>query len=517
MSGARIGSDCSRRQFISRCAACAGCAAGAMLAGASGARAEAPAAKAKVRLVFCETKNDHPIWPNIGYDFDARRARILDVLAKGCPGVEFVQARLMDNPAEAAEVLKGDAEVGGYLVCLQGLGWRNDVVKLCGTGKPTLVVDNLFGGSGLFLTRMPQFMGAGRPVDWVSSSRDEDLAASARHFAMLRDGKSPAEIAAAFRATRRGATPAVADWTCAADPVPAPDLGKALEELKKTKLLIVGGRKGRDPFFKATAEVTGVEFVGVPFEEMSAACAAADAGAARAFAERWAAGAKKVVEPSPEDLRGAGTMYVAMKALLERHGARGISVNCLGGFYGGHLTAYPCLGFSQLNDDGFVGGCEADALSALTMAVMGAVTGRPGYISDPVIDTSKSAIVYAHCVAMTKPFGPGGPASPYFIRSHSEDRKGACVQSILPVGHMTTTLEISPQAKQVLVHRAKTIGNNDSDLACRTKLEAQVKGSLEKLTEEWRPGWHRVTFYGDLSPHVDALCDRWKLQRIDEA
>src|SRR5574337_693990 len=35
--------------------------------------------------------------------------------------------------------------------------------------------------------------------------------------------------------------------------------------------------------------------------------------------------------------------------------------------------------------------------------------GRPGYISDPVIDTSKNQIIYAHCVAPTKVFGPGGP------------------------------------------------------------------------------------------------------------
>lgn len=514
MNGMAFESGCSRRQFISRCAACAGCAAGGMVIGA---RAQSPTGSSKVRLVFCETKNDKPIWPNIGYDFDARRNRILDVLAKGCPGVEFVQARLMDGPQEADGILKNDAEVGGYLLCVQGLGWANDIVKLCGTGKPTLVVDNLFGGSGLFLSRMPKMMESGKTVDWVSSSRDEDLVASARHFAMLKDGRSAADIAGAFRAARRGATPVVTDWTCAPDRVPEPDVGRTLAELKKTKLLVVGGRKSGDAFFKAAAEVTGVELIPIAFEEMSAACAAADAVAAKAFADRWAGGARKVVEPSRADLEGSGTMYLAMKSLIDRHGARGISVNCLGGFYGGHLKAYPCLGFSQLNDDGMVGGCEADAMSALTMAAMGAMTGRPGYISDPVIDTSKNAIVYAHCVAMTKPFGPAGAASPYLIRSHSEDRKGACVQSLLPAGHMTTTIEINPVSKQMLVHKARTIGNNDSDMACRTKLEAQVVGDLEKLTETWRMGWHRVTFYGDLSPHVAALCDAWKLARVEEA
>ena len=210
-------------------------------------------------------------------------------------------------------------------------------------------------------------------------------------------------------------------------------------------------------------------------------------------------------------------MYVAMKKLLAEHNARGISINCLGGFYGGQIKAYPCLGFSQLNNDGFIGGCEGDQMSALTMTVMGAAIGRPGFISDPVIDTSKNSIIYAHCVATTRPFGPKGPSNPYRIRDHSEDRKGAAVQSLLPAGYMTTTLEINPVTKQVLLHQAKTTGNNPSDMACRTKLQATLKGDIEKLTENWRLGWHRVTFYGDLKESVAELSDRLTLQVIEEA
>jgi hypothetical protein len=148
---------------------------------------------------------------------------------------------------------------------------------------------------------------------------------------------------------------------------------------------------------------------------------------------------------------------------------------------------------------------------------MGALAGRPGYISDPVIDTSRNCIIYAHCVAMTKPFGPEGASNPYRIRNHSEDRKGASIQSLLPEGYMTTTLEVNPTTRQVLMHQAKTIGNNDSDMACRTKLEAAVKGDIEKLTESWRMGWHRVTFYGDLKEHVTELCARLKLELVEEA
>ena len=473
--------------------------------------------KPKIRLVFCETANDKPIWPNIGYDFDARRNRMLEVLVPGCPDVEFLPVQITDDPKQAAELLQADADVQGYLICVQGLGWRNDIVKLCATGKPTLLVDNLFGGSGLFLTKLPQIVAAGQPVDWVSSASDQDIVAAARKFALLQSGQRrcrgrcrvPRDAARMHAGGGGLGLPARLGSRAGLRP--------RLRELRETKLLVVGGGWGGDPFRQAAREVVGVEFLAISFEELSAAYAQADAEAAASFADRWMQQAQQVVEPNREEIVNSAAMYVAMKQLLDKHGARGISINCLGGFYGGHMKAYPCLGFSQLNDDGLVGGCEADQMSALTMVTLGALTGRPGYISDPVIDTSQNAIIYAHCVAMTKPFGPQGTSNPYRIRSHSEDRQGASMQSLLPAGYMTTTLEINPTSRQVLLHQAKTIGNNPSDMACRTKLVAVVKGDLERLTENWRMGWHRVTFYGDLKETVNELCGRLKLELIAEA
>jgi hypothetical protein len=422
----------------------------------------------------------------------------------------------MDDPKQTAEVLKGDDEVQGYLLCLQGLGWGNDIVKLSATGKPTLIADNLFGGSGLFLTRLPQIMSSGKPVDWVSSSRDEDLIAASKKFALIQAGKPAADIAAAFRAARHERTPASTDWSCRPDRVAVTAIDKALQNLRQSRLLVVGG-SGGEAFDKAARELFGIEVLPVSFEEMGAAYAQADLKQAESFADRWIGQAKEVVEPGREEIVRSGAMYVAMRRLMEDRKAQGITINCLGGFYGGHMKAYPCLGFSQLNNDGMVGGCEADRMSALTMLIVGSLTGRPGYISDPVIDTSRNAIIYAHCVATTKPFGAEGASAPYRVRNHSEDRKGASIQTLLPEGYLTTTLEINPQSRQILMHQAKTLGNNSSDMACRTKLEAVVKGDLERLTEKWGMGWHRVTFYGDLKGVLTELSQKMKLQLTEEA
>jgi hypothetical protein len=140
---------------------------------------------------------------------------------------------------------------------------------------------------------------------------------------------------------------------------------------------------------------------------------------------------------------------------------------------------------------------------------------RPGYISDPVIDTSKSQIIYAHCVAPSKVYGPNGPTNPYHIRDHSEDRKGAAVRSLMPIGEMTTTLKLVPAEKTVVMHQAKTVDNIDEDRACRTKLAAVVKDA-RKLMAEWAYGWHRVTVYGDYRIPVQTVSALLGFKLVEE-
>ncbi|MCX7973641.1 MAG: hypothetical protein N3B16_03980 [Candidatus Aminicenantes bacterium] len=109
---------------------------------------------------------------------------------------------------------------------------------------------------------------------------------------------------------------------------------------------------------------------------------------------------------------------------------------------------------------------------------------RPGFISDPVIDTARNQIIYAHCVAPNRVFGPQGPANPYRIRSHAEDRKGAAVQSLLPKGELLTSIEFNCERREIVLHQAVSVGNIEEDKACRTKLAAEVKDDINKRFSE---------------------------------
>jgi hypothetical protein len=102
--------------------------------------------------------------------------------------------------------------------------------------------------------------------------------------------------------------------------------------------------------------------------------------------------------------------------------------------------------------------------------------------------------------------------------THSEDRQGASVRSILPVNYLTTTLEISPERKEILFHQAVAVANDPDDRACRTKLCAEPIGDIEKLFTMWdKWGWHRVTFYGNLREPVNAFASASGWTVVEEA
>ena len=483
----KLDAGLSRRSFLGGCGACAAglAATSGMTSGAYAAVAPQPdllpKTKAKVRLVFSYTPSDRPIWPNIGYDFEKRKDEILKQLAADCPDIEFLPA-VAPEVADAKRILEGDAEVTGYLVYLLGLGWADVPETIASSGRPTIYVDNLYGGSGKFL------------IAYAKARRNMQ------------------------QATDRLKTWRVAGVS-SRDPKDVADAANCLvcmEKLRHSTVLLIGRPPG--PEVEAIQSVFGTKIIPLDFAPLNELYQAADKEKARKWAERWIKEAEKVIEPTRLELEKSGAMYLAMTELMKQHQAQAITINCLGGFYGGKITAYPCMGFFQLNNDGLVGACEADLRSTLTMLLITYLTGRPGYISDPVIDTSTNQIIYAHCVAPNRVFGPGGPANPYHIRNHSEDRKGACVRSLMPLNQMTSTFEFDATRHQVIFHQAKAVANVDEDMACRTKLAAEVKGDIDKLLGYWDQwGWHRVTVYGDIKRPVQNLASLMGFEVIEEA
>lgn len=510
------GCPLSRRRFLSTASA------GALGALAAGSLLPAcgTAPKPRVRVIYAlhDVVQPGPDWPNVGFDFGPVMERTTAVVGRALAGGEVLTS-MAKGEEEAKKILAEDAAapVDGYVV-VQLNCWNRVAQTVAASGKPTLYVDFPYGGSGGFLVYTAAFLRKRTPnLGFVASSRPEDLAAACRAFAQVKRSGAANEFGSLVAAVRRAATPGPGDLFVADDGLVCLSAGDCLKAMKASKILAVGGSwPGIAP---AIREQMGIEVVDVPFAVVNDAWAAADKDEASAVADRWAAAAARVEGVDRATLLTSAAMYLGQKAVLAKYGANAITINCLGGFYGGHIHAYPCLGFHELLNEGLVGACECDVRSTATMVALTALTqGRPGYISDPVVDTAERRIIYAHCVASNRAFGPAGPANPYEILTHSEDRQGASVRSLLPAGAMTTTVEVSPERKLILFHRAKAVGNSPDDRACRTKLVAEPVGDIEKLFGEWDEwGWHRVTVYGDLKEPVYALADALGWKVLEEA
>jgi hypothetical protein len=507
----------NRRNFFAKTGAAAAGAV-ALAAHPGWLRAADPAGKTRIRIVYClhGPEQTGPDWPNKGFDFKPVMNRINTELGKQCPGFDFLPT-LATGEAQAKKILEEDKAAGGvdgYLVYQMNC-WNRVVQTLATSGKPVLYADFQYGGSGGFLVYMAGFLRNKAPnVGFVASSEIKDLIEAVKCFALVKQGGAVSDFVAATTRVRQQRTPKAGRLDVRPDEMRTLPIAECLRRFKESKILAVRGQQSGP-----AGEIMGIQVVNVPFAEVNEAWKTADRDESRAVATQWEKSATKVEGVSRETLETSAAMYLGMKSLLKKHGANGITINCLGGFYGGHIHAYPCLGFHQLNNEALVGGCECDVRSAATMVAGAILTqGRPGYISDPVIDTAKRQIIYAHCVAANKVFGPQGAANPFQILTHSEDRQGASVRSILPVGYMTTTLEFEQSRKEILFHRAKAVDNDPDDRACRTKLCAEPVGDIEKLFGEWdRWGWHRVTFYGDLKEPIYALADALGWKVVEEA
>lgn len=508
------GGGLNRRQFLTAgCAACAG--AMGLMGAPCRLLAAADKSVARIRIIYSlhGEQQTGPDWPNKGFDFGPVMQRTKAELTRRCSGLEFVSS-MATGPEQAQKIVEEDQtqKIDGYLV-FQMNCWNRVVQTIAATGKPVLYADFQYGGSGGFLVYTAGFLRSQAPnVGFVASSQMDDLAAAVNCFKQFKpEGPSFASMVAK---TRSAKTPRPGNLQCQSDTLKTLDAGECLRRMKESKILAVSG-----PESGPGQPIMDIPLTRVSFAEVNEAWKAADPDEAKSIAERWQKDAAFVEGVSFETLQQSAAMYLAQKAVLKKHGANAITINCLGGFYGGHIHAYPCLGFHELLNEGLVGACECDIRSTAAMVALTHLTqGRPGYISDPVIDTAKRQIIYAHCVASNRPFGPQGKANPFQILTHSEDRQGASVRSLLPVNYMTTTVEISQERKEILLHQAKAVANDPDDRACRTKLAAEPVGDLEKLFTQWDHwGWHRVTYYGDLKQPVYALADvlGWKV--VEEA
>jgi hypothetical protein len=477
----------NRRAFLGTCTATGGLMlAGGLVAHPLKAAEEAGWPKlppVKVHVVYLGLGG---AWPKPEFDAQAEKRRFqkhLDGVQQRLGDVELVGGELIPNQEAAAGALRPKlAGADALLLVHLAFGSGGPFLRLIEAGLPTAIFSQPFSGHDWMY--VPGWQKAGKKVILLASSQYADLE---RAIALLR--------------------------------VPA--------RLRQARILHVGGPHGTLPACSADKVKArfGTQLISIPVPQMVAAHEAVDLKAAVAEAETyWIKPAKKIVEPSREEIVKSARMFLAMKNLMIQNKAQAITIHCLGGIPIAKI-GYPCLGFSKLNDLGLVGACEADMDSTLTMLLFGFAFGKPGFITDPLFDLSKNAVLHAHCLAPTKMDGPAGARAPFVIRTHRDDNRGASLAVQLRIGQEITCAKLC-NLDTMLLSAQKIVDIPDfDDRGCRTQIVAQVADARQML-ENWGSGvldktdmmtmLHRVVFYGNHLDNVRHLAQLLGLKVVME-
>lgn len=218
------------------------------------------------------------------------------------------------------------------------------------------------------------------------------------------------------------------------------------------------------------------------------------------LADTFISGAIRMVEPKRKEVIKSMRLYLAIQELMEQYGSEVITIDCLGGFRREELPAYPCISWTLLNNAGKIGVCEADLTATMTQVLLQYLTGKPGFVSDPVIDTKTNTVIHAHCTSATKMDGPEKPEAPYIIRTHMEDNKGVAVQVKMRIGQEITLAKLQGVNK-MLLSTGEIIDNPDCKRGCRTKVTTKV-ADADKMLHGYTGGLHRLLFYGN---HIEDI------------
>jgi hypothetical protein len=413
-------------------------------------------------------------WPKPEFDAPAEVAKFrqyLEGVQARLGDVQFVGHQLIPNRTPEASQLAGklgDAEA--VLIVHLAFGSAEPMRAFVDTGRPVAIFSQPFSGHDWMY--IPQWQREGRRVILIPSSDWADLGRAA---ALLR--------------------------------VPA--------RMRASRIMLVGPAAGTAAACSAdrVREKTGATVVQVGVPRVVEAHAAVDIRAAEAeAAEQWLNPAAKIVEPGREEIVKSARMYLALRNLMIADNARALTIKCLGGIPI-QTIGYPCLAFSRLCDDGLVGACEADMDSTLTMLQFQHAFGKPGFITDPLFDISKQAVIHAHCVSPTRMDGPGSPRAPFMIRTHRDDNKGASLEVTLKVGQEITCAKLV-NLDTILLSSGKITEIPDfDDRGCRTQIVTRVANARE-MFRNWGGGalqgdmmtlLHRVVFYGNLVDDVKDM------------
>ena len=258
---------------------------------------------------------------------------------------------------------------------------------------------------------------------------------------------------------------------------PLPKFSKSvLKAFERTKIGLVGGASGwlisSDIDREAVSKAYGTRFEDIPLKELEdefAATAPTDAEVGRVLrrTERFLTG-----DRTPEDLREATRMYLALKRICSRHELNAFTMKCFGILSSCRTTA--CLAMALLNDEGIVAGCEGDIPALWTMLYAKYAYGEAAFMANPASSNRKECTIdFAHCTI------PLSMVHGYRLPSHFESQSGIGIAGSVPSGRYRIVKISGKNLDQFYETEGDLIMNTNIPQRCRTQIRFRFASEAE--------------------------------------
>jgi hypothetical protein len=167
---------------------------------------------------------------------------------------------------------------------------------------------------------------------------------------------------------------------------------------------------------------------------------------------------------------------------------------------------YPCLGFSHLQDEGWITACQGDIDNAITKLIVRYAFDVPCFMGNVYFNTGKGSVVLDHCTSPTKMRGFATGRLPFDTITHHTNT-GTAPRVYMPVGETATVARIAG-VRGMLFYAARITGNPEG--TCRTTVELQPLVG-ERTPRHWNSsgacgGLHHILCMGNRERDLRDLC-----------
>lgn len=210
---------------------------------------------------------------------------------------------------------------------------------------------------------------------------------------------------------------------------------------------------------------------------------------------------KITIEPTQKDLENNVRVYLALKEIINKYKLSAVTIRCFDLVLDIKTTG--CFGLSQLNDDGYIAGCEGDLVSTVGMLWAYKLLNQIPWMANPAqVDIKNNSLWLAHCTV------PKSIVKNYNLRSHFESGIGVGLQGFISNGPITLFRIGGKSMEKLWTAEGEIFQTGDSEHLCRTQVEIKLtNGSIKDLLE-YPLGNHLILLFGH---HSYALNNWWKL------